>query len=289
MGGNFDATNVITPEVSIITSVSLDHTEVLGNSLAQIASEKAGIIKPDSVVVTSPQPDEVIRVLEETCQSRGARLVRVSRDVTWQSLKADLNGQLFQVKGRLDSYQLFIPLFGQHQLDNAATAVAALEVVAERGFNVSRDSIMHGLARVRWPGRLQILSRRPLLVVDGAHNPDAARRLRQSLEQYFHFDRAILIIGTSCDKDMPGIVSQLESLFNKVIVTRSRHPRAMAPALIKAEFAAYGVGAQVAEDVPAALSQALALAGDGDLICVAGSLFVIAESIEQADRLCLTT
>ena len=187
LGGKFDATNVIQPEVCIITSVSFDHTEVLGNSLAEIAAEKAGIIKLGSVVVTSPQASQVARVIAETCLAYGAELVRVGSDVTWQSLSADLNRQLFRVKGRLESYQLSIPFLGHHQLDNAATAVAALEVLAEKGLGISRDSIAEGLAQVSWPGRLQILSHHPLLVVDGAHNRDSACKLRQALEQYFEF------------------------------------------------------------------------------------------------------
>ena len=280
LGGKFDATNIINPEVCIITSISFDHTEVLGSSLAEIAAEKAGIIKTGCVVVTSPQPDAVGKVIQETCLSHGVELVRVGSDVTWRGLSSDLNRQLFQVKGRLGSYKLSIPLLGQHQLGNAATAVAALEVLAEKGFNISRDSIIDGLARVSWPGRLQILRRRPLIVVDGAHNPDSAQKLRQSLEQYFVFDRAILVIGASSDKDIAGIISELFPLFDKVIATCARHPRAMAPALLKAEFARHGVETQVVEGVSTALSQALALAGDRDLICVAGSLFVVAEAIE---------
>ena len=133
-----------------------------------------------------------------------------------------------------------------------------------------------------WPGRFQILSHHPLLVVDGAHSPDSARRLRESLEQYFEFERAILVIGTSLDKDIPGIVSELASLFDKVIVTRSRHPRAAEPALVIAEFAKHGVQAQAVDDVSSALSIALAMAENRDLICVTGSLFVVAEAIEQA-------
>jgi len=117
-------------------------------------------------------------------------------------------------------------------------------------------------------------------VVDGAHNPDSARKLRQSLERYFDYDHAILVIGTSSDKDIAGVISELFPLFDKVIVTCSRHPRATAPALLKTEFARHGVETEVAEDVSTALSQALALAGDRDLICVAGSLFVVAEAIE---------
>ncbi len=281
MGGRFDATNIINPEVCIITPISFDHMEVLGNSLAGIATEKAGIIKPGSVVVTSPQPDEAARVIEKVSKSCGARLVRVGSDVTWQGLGFNLNQQRLHVAGRLGSYELSIPLLGQHQQANAATAVATLEVLAEKGFNISRNNIIIGLARVNWPGRLQILSRHPFIVVDGAHNIDGAQRLREFLEQYLDFDQAILVIGTSDDKDIAGIVSQLVPLFDKVVVTRSKHPRALAPALLAAEFTRQQVETQVTEDVPSALSKALALTGDRDLICVAGSLFVVAEAIEH--------
>jgi len=285
MGGKFDATNVIKPEVCIITSISFDHSEVLGNSLGEITAEKAGIIKPGCIVVTSPQLDEVDRVIANTCENYEVKLIRVGNDVTRQGISFDINQQRLQVKGRLDSYELSIPLLGRHQLDNATTAVAALEVLAAQGVNVSKVSITNGLAQVNWSGRLQVLNRHPLIVVDGAHNPDAARTLRESLEQHFDFDRAILVIGTSDDKDISSIVSQLVPLFNKVIATHARHPRAMAPAAIAAEFAKYGMETQVADNVPTALSQAITLAGDNDLICVAGSLFVVAEAIEQAKRL----
>lgn len=284
MGGRFDATNVINPEVVVITPVSLDHTEVLGDSLAEIAAEKAGVIKPGSVVVTAPQDTEADRVIEQACLDCQARLVRVGSDVTWQGLGSDLDRQRLRVAGRLGNYELTIPLLGEHQLANAATAVAALEVLVERGFGISAENIITGLARAGWPGRLQVVSRRPLIVADGAHNPEAARRLRESLEQYFEFDRAILVTGASEDKDITGIVAQLAPLFQQVIATRSNHPRTMAPALIVSEFARHGVTTQVSEDVATALAQARALVGETDLICVAGSLFVVAEALEQLNR-----
>jgi dihydrofolate synthase/folylpolyglutamate synthase len=285
LGGRLDATNVVRPEVCIITSISFDHTEVLGDTLAEIAFEKAGIIKPGSVVVTSPHAGEAARVIEEACLGCGVERVRVGSDVTWQGLGFEADRQSLVVRGRLDSYELSIPLLGQHQLENVAVAVAALEVLSEKGFNISKDSITNGLARVSWPGRLQVLSRRPLLVVDGAHNPDSARKLRQSLERYFEFSRAVLVFGASADKDIAGIISELMPLFNRVVVTRSLHPRSMDAVPIVAELGRHGVEAQVADDIAAALSLALAQAGEKDLVCVAGSLFVVAEAIEQAGRL----
>ncbi len=295
LGGRLDATNVVRPEVCLITSIGLDHTDVLGNSLAQIAAEKAGIIKPGAVVVSSPQADEVARVIEERCLSYDAELVRVGRDVTWRGLGFRADRQLVEVNGRITSYSIKLPLLGYYQLENAAAAVAAVEVLADRGFDISRDSIVAGLERVSWPGRFQVLGKKPLIVADGAHNPASAGQLKLSLANYIKgggnykkngkpFDQAILVIGASSDKDIAGIVSELYLLFNVVIVTRSRHPRAMATAPIAAEFRKYGLKARVTETVPEALSMAHAIAGKGDLICITGSLFVVGEAIEYLDR-----
>jgi len=161
LGGRLDATNVTNPEVCIITPINFDHMEVLGNSLAEIAAEKAGIIKPGSTVVISPQLDEAAEVIKQTCQRCRVQLITVGTDVTWQGLGFDLGRQLLRVKGRKDSYELSIPLLGQHQLDNAATAVAALEVLVDRGFNISVQGIVGGLGRVSWPGGSRFLAVTP--------------------------------------------------------------------------------------------------------------------------------
>ncbi len=292
LGGRLDATNVIEPEVCVITSINLDHTDVLGNTMAEIAAQKAGIIKPGVVVVSSPQPEEVARVIEERCLSCNAKLVRVGKDVTWQGLGFEADGQLLVVNGMLDSYRLSIPLLGHYQLENAAVAIAALEVLVGNGLDISRDSITRGLSQVSWPGRFQILGRNPIIVVDGAHNPASARELKQSVEYYFKgqagckeggkpFDHAILVIGASCDKDIAGIVSGLYPIFDSVIVTRSRHTRALATEIIVAEFRKHGVEARSVEAVNGALSLALTMAGERDFICVTGSLFVVGEAIEH--------
>lgn len=280
MGGRFDATSVITPEVSILTSISLEHTDVLGSTLAEITSEKAAIIKPGGTCVTCLQSAEAEQVIQKTCAGCRARLITVGKDVTWEGIGYNLTGQVLRVVGRLGSYDLFIPLLGRHQLINAAMAVAALEVLVEKGFSITADSIITGLAEVSWPGRLQILRRDPLVVVDGAHNPDAARRLREALEQYLDFDQAILVIGISNDKDIPSIVAELSPLFDKVIVGHSRHARAASPEHIITEFRRHGADAEVGGSIPEALSRAKSLAGEKDLICVAGSLFVVAEAIQ---------
>jgi dihydrofolate synthase/folylpolyglutamate synthase len=285
MGGRFDATSVITPLVAILTPIGLDHTDVLGSTVAEIAAEKCGIIKPGITVVISPQPPEAARVIKQSCAERGARLITVGKDVSWRGLSSDLDGQRLQVKGRKGSYELFLPVLGEHQQVNAATAVAALEVLTESGFNIPAGKIARALAQVEWPGRFQLLRRNPPVVVDGAHNVDAARSLKKALKHYFDGERAILVMGASGDKDVAGVIAELAPLFDRVIVTRSRHPRAMAPAPLAAEFARHGVKARIAEDVPSALSQALALAGKKDLVCLAGSLFIVGEALEAAAKI----
>jgi len=280
LGGRLDATNVVTPEVCIITSISLDHTEVLGDTLAKIAAEKAGIIKPGRPVVSSAQAEEAAEVIRETCQRKGARLVSVGSDIVWRKLDSNLSGQSLEVQGLKGSYRVTIPLLGAHQLQNAAAAVAALEVLG-----LPRKSIEAGLVKTNWPGRLQILRRRPLLVVDGAHNRDSASKLKEALKEYFHFDRLILIIGTSADKDVSGIIEELAPVADSVIVTRSRHPRATKPEVLVGEFARVGVKAEVAEDVTTAVARALKRAGRKDLICATGSLFLVGEMIEYVKGL----
>ncbi len=283
LGGRLDATNVIKPEVSVITSISLEHTDVLGGSLAEVATEKAGIIKPGSVVVSSPQADEVARIIEETCRQHRVRLVRVGGDVTSQELGFAADRQLFRVKGLLASYDLSIPLLGRYQLENVTAAVATLEVLGLKGFNITRESIAEGLNKVSWSGRFQILACKPLIVADGAHNPASARALRQSLEDYLKgtsFGRAVLVIGSSSDKDIAGIAREIAPRFDTVVATRSRHPRAMPAASIVVAFRNCGREVLMTNTVPEALSLALSMAGEAGVICVAGSLFVVGEAIE---------
>jgi len=280
LGGRLDATNVVKPEVCVITSISFDHTDVLGDTLTQIATEKAGIIKSGSVVVCSPQFPETMEVIEGICCERGTRLVRVGSEVTWHRKAFSPEGQSFELKGMTGEYDLNIPLLGEHQLENAATAVATVEVLVELGAKVSPESIATGLGQVHWPGRLQILRREPWVIVDGAHNADSSRKLVETLKRYFDFERAVLILGVSSDKNIAGMAAELASLPDAVIVTRSHHPRAVEPARLASEFSKRGIISEVAENVASAVELALNKAMPGDLICATGSLFIVAEVME---------
>ena len=185
MGGRFDATNVIQPEVCCLTSISLDHTEVLGDTLAKIAAEKAGIIKPGCTVISHPQTEEADRVIRDACREKSANLIRIGKDVTVKSLNHDLEHQELEVNGLLGSYAISIPLLGQYQLDNTAAAVAGIEVLIEKGVNIPRETLLKGLASVDFPGRMQIIHRKPFVVVDGGHNPGAAQRLKEAILRIF--------------------------------------------------------------------------------------------------------
>jgi dihydrofolate synthase / folylpolyglutamate synthase len=285
LGGNFDATNVIkNPYVCVITSISYDHTEVLGNTLAAIAGEKCGIIKPGCTVITSPQKDEAMQVIENVCRDRHARLFKVGSEILWRGIDFDINSQQVLIEGRKESYELSIPLLGDHQMINAATAVAALEVISETSGQIKRENIIDGLRNVNWPGRFQIIGRNPLIVIDGAHNQDSAAKLSHAVEHYLRFKKAVLVIGSSSDKDISGIAEAMAPIADKVIATRSRNPRAMQPERIVTEFERLKIPSEIIGDVPTAIDKAINLAGKGGLVCVTGSLFVVAEALENAGR-----
>jgi len=288
LGGRLDATNVVHPDVCVITAISYDHTEVLGNTLAEIAGEKAGIIKPGSVVISSPQAEEADLVIKQVCHENQARLVKVGRDITHNFIGSEYDRQSVTIHGNDADYNLTIPLLGKHQLDNAAVSIAVLEALVAQGFNLTAESIKTGLENVKWEARLQILNRNPLVIADGAHNTESAMRLRQAIEQYFKYKKAILIIGLSADKNSAGIFSELVPIFDTIIVTRSIHPRAMSTDIIVKELSRQGIQASETDDISTALPLALQMAGEEDLICVTGSLFVAAGAIEQITALGLS-
>jgi len=281
LGGRLDATNVVAnPAVCIITSISLDHIQILGNTLEEIAREKAGIIKPGCWVVLAPQPEEAASVITDTCCEKKTKVVQVGKDVTWHKIGGDLHQQSLVIEGRTSKYQVSIPLLGDFQLENAATAVAALEILSSEGFAISAADIAQGLAQVKWPGRFQILQQHPTVLVDGAHNVASMKRLVNNIKAYFAHKRIFLVFGTSCDKDIPGIINELVSLSPQVIVTQASHSRAAPIPTLVAEFTKRGIEPETKETVTEAISQALSLADRTDIICVTGSLFVVAEALD---------
>ncbi|HUX48105.1 MAG TPA: folylpolyglutamate synthase/dihydrofolate synthase family protein [Dehalococcoidia bacterium] len=284
LGGRLDATNVAKPVVCIITPISLDHTQILGNSLEEIAREKAGIIKSGCWVVLSPQPEEAAPIITDICREKEAKVVQVGKDITWHKTGGDLYHQLLAIEGRTSKYQVSIPLLGDFQLENATAAVAALEILASESFAISAADVAQGLARVKWSGRFQILQQHPTVLVDGAHNVASMKVLVSNIKAYFSYKRIFLVFGTSCDKDIPGIINELVALSPQVIVTRTAHSRAATISTMAAEFSKRGIEPEIRETISEAISRALSLADSTDIICVTGSLFVVAEALDYFSR-----
>ena len=279
LGGRLDATNVLTPAVAVITSISRDHTGILGETRTEIAAEKAGIIKPGVPVVSAPQSDDALAVIEAASLSNNAPLILVGRDWSCEGSQPNLDGQAFTIYRALEPIGEFnIPLLGTYQAWNATTAVAALSVLKEQGLRLPVDAIRRGLSTVRWPGRLEILGREPLVVVDCAHNADSARKLVRALKELTRFDRLIVVIGASADHITPGLLQALLSGSSRTIATASLHPKAATPAWIQTQAAELQLKTEVCPTVPQALDLALADAGPQDVVCCTGSVFVAAEA-----------
>lgn len=294
LGGRLDATNVVHPAVCAITSLSYDHVELLGHTLSLIAFEKAGIIKQGVPVVSAPQEEEAMAVIRRVVKDTGARLTVVGSDWTYAKGRFDLSGQELTILGpagqpRFDN--LRIPLLGQHQLDNATAAVAIVQQLRDAGVSVSEQAIRDGLLAARWPGRFELLSHSPMLVVDSAHNENSAHKLRVALADYFPRPprrQLCLVFGASGDKDIAGMLRQFlepERVTgyrpaDKVIVTKSGHPRSAEPAeladLVRQLNSKTPISVQ--PDLTGALREALAWAGPQDLICLTGSIFVVAQA-----------
>ena len=281
LGGRLDSTNLVQPRLSVITSISLDHTRILGDTLDKIAFEKAGIIKRETPVVTSPQREEAMRVLRDVARSRGARLISAGEECRATLVSHRLEGQTLDMATPRGKFRLSIPLLGEHQVENAVTALVSLQLLAEMGFAISGDSISGGFDSVAWPCRMEALSREPLLIADGAHNPYSAGILRRALEDYLDYGRLIYVVGLSNDKNVEGIVAELAQNAGLVIAAKSRHPRAAPPEEVAQLFAQRGVEVVAGDDVAGAVKLALSQAGEGDLTVATGSLFVAAEAREE--------
>lgn len=278
LGGRLDATNVVRPDVCAITSISFDHMAILGNTLAEIASEKAGIIKPDVPVVVSPQQPEAREVIAGVCRDKHSQAVHIGKDLTWRLSHADSTGQEIEVRGRLGDYRLRLPLLGGHQQENAATAVGVVECLIERGHAITIDAIEEGIAAVKWPCRLEVLERDPLVVADGAHNVYSMKTMLDSLRMFFDFRNLIVVAGFSRDKSVAGMLEALAPITSLAIATRSRHPRSLSPAALSEQMHRAGFSeTRQANTVARSLDLARELAEPGDLVLGTGSLFVAAE------------
>lgn len=274
LGGRFDSTNVIDASlVSVITTIGYDHVKILGNTLPEIAFEKAGIIKPFGDVVLYPQPCEVDKVFTEICAQRSAKLHKVD----FSSLKLcawSPEGQLFQYKG---FENLKISLIGRHQTRNAVMAIEACRIVAQKGYNISNQSVRVGIEKAKWPGRLEIIGRDPLFLIDGAHNAEGACMLRDTLDMYFRDKRKIFIFGVLRDKDYMSIIETVITQAYAVIAVTPPNDRALPAQDLAAILKCYCKNVFISDTIKGAVEKALQLSSTNDIICAFGSLYYIGE------------
>jgi len=271
LGGRLDATNTVDSFVSVITPVSLEHTQKLGSTVKEIAAEKAGIIKKAQPVISALQEEEAEKVIMERCRSYGAKLYRIGRDITYSEKKDG-----FDLRGIKASYEsLKIRLVGGHQLMNASVAVAAVEALSLLGAIVSPGAIRSGLNKASWPARCEAVSRDPLVILDGAQNVASARAIKEAVKKYFTYKKLILVLGISSDKDIKGVCLELKALADEVILTKADNPRAALPEELSGYFT--GKPVYLTRSIKEARGKAYSLCAKDDLILVCGSLFVAGE------------
>ena len=223
MGGRLDSTNILTPQVSVITNISYDHTAILGDTLPKIAAEKCGIIKQGVPVVSAPQELDALIVIQQIAAEKGAALTMVGAHLGVETLRTGLGGQDFRISDRDEEKQFSTRLLGPHQVENAVTAYGAL---TRSGVGISDQAIRDGFGRVEWPGRFEVFPGSPVVVLDGAHNRQSARRLAETLREHFPGKKVAMIFGASEDKDIAGMFAELLPLAAGVVLYQANHPRA---------------------------------------------------------------
>jgi len=279
MGGRLDATNVITPLVSVITNVFHDHQFFLGSRLLDIAGEKAGIIKQGVDVVTGAAQPAVVALLESIAEDRGAPLWRVGKDIHYRTTGSGFH--YYGLKRKLSGVQL--GLQGRFQSRNAALGIAVVERMDEKGFRIPSRAIHDGLRKASWPGRMHVVAKRPTIMLDGAHNPAAAMALRESIRREFSYRRVVLVVGIMEDKDIAPLLGAIVPLADHVIYTRPVYHRAASPELLAARGEVLGRPGETVSPLTRAIDRARDLACPDDMILVCGSLFTVGEALTYFD------
>jgi len=274
LGGRLDSTNVLDLGVSVITNIALDHTQYLGSTLEAIAAEKAGILKPDSIAITGAEPP-ALAVIEAAAQQQEIPLLRLGREIELVATDKEWAGVQATVTTPASTYRdLRIPLLGLHQADNAALAVAAIDALRSRGWEISDGAMRDGLARTRWPGRLEVLDRNPIVLVDGAHNPAGLERSLATVQKLAKDRPLVIVFGAMKDKDLPSMLAQLRATGAAVIFSAIDWHRAAAPGDLAKQF---GTPADVADSSTEALDRARERATSSGMVLVCGSLYLVGE------------
>jgi dihydrofolate synthase/folylpolyglutamate synthase len=278
LGGEYDATNMIDARVAVITKVALDHRAEFGDDLATIAWEKAGVIKAGSVVVSGVGQPELAAIVEERARERDAeRIVRLDADFGVVDRTLAVGGQRLRIRGLEGEYdELFVPLHGAHQADNAAFAVAACEAFG--GGALDPDGLAAALERVEAPGRIEVVRRRPLVLLDGGHNPDAVSSVLTAVREEFSFDRLTAVVGMLDDKAIEDVVPMLAAAAERFVLTAPAADRAADPDRLLRALGSAADRAVLQDGVDVAVARAIAEAGPEDAVLVIGSFYTVGEA-----------
>jgi dihydrofolate synthase/folylpolyglutamate synthase len=279
LGGLYDSTNIVEARVAGITPISMEHTDKLGKTLQKIAVQKCGIIRERQIVVSGIQEPEAEAVIRKTAEDRGARLIRVGREIKTGERDFDERCQFFDCQTPFGNYfNLRMELLGAHQIANAAQAVGLAKALEEKTrLTISENAVRQGVLDARWPGRLEKIGEKPLIILDGAQNQDSARKLVSALKRHYHFDKLILVLGISQDKDVYGILSEILPHTFLMVATQTRNPRALSAAVLAEAARTYTKKILTETDTRSALDRALSAAGPEDVVLVTGSLFLVGE------------
>ncbi|HWP51353.1 MAG TPA: folylpolyglutamate synthase/dihydrofolate synthase family protein [Clostridia bacterium] len=275
LGGRLDATNIIkTPLVAAITAIGLEHTALLGDTVEKIAAEKAGIIKPGTAAVVSDQPESIVGVIADICREREVPLC-VAEKSRIQRLSQGSDGQRLVYCG---SQEYFLPLLGAHQLQNVCTVLSIVEILRQKGFVISEQSVREGLKNTRWPGRFELMQKSPDFFVDGGHNPQCASAVEATLNELFPNQKIFFLLGVLSDKNYRGIIAPAVKMAKRIITITPPSPRAMAAeelsVLLQREF---GISSEPCGTISEGVARILALAEPSDVICAYGSLYSVGE------------
>lgn len=284
LGGRLDSTNVIKPILSVITSISYDHMNVLGDTLGEIAYEKGGIIKDEVPTVLYPQEEEAYKAIEKICVEKNSHLINVQSDCFMLFGIEDIQEndnfrrvQNIKVKTKYNEYHIKLALLGKHQLLNCSTVLYAVEELKILGLEISNEAIMDGLYKVKWPGRFEILNTKPLVVIDGAHNIDGIKKLKESIDMYLKYKDMVLVLGILADKQVEDMVKVIVPGMKKVICVTPHSERAELASELRNEVVKYNKNCIAVEDYEEAYNLALSYSDEENLILISGSLYMIGD------------
>ncbi|MCY6482800.1 bifunctional folylpolyglutamate synthase/dihydrofolate synthase [Clostridium aestuarii] len=284
LGGRLDATNVITPILSIISSISYDHINILGDTLAKIAYEKAGIIKNDIPVILYPQNHEVTEVIESICEEKNAKLIKVSEeDVQYlgcnelDNINESKVVQNIVVSTQKEKYNIQLSLLGKHQLLNCAVVIYTVEELRNYGIEISKQDVLRALSKVKWMARFEFMKENPLIVIDGAHNVDSISRLKESVDTYLKYKNMILVLGILADKQVENMVKIIAPMADKVICVTPHSDRAELASELKIEVEKWNECCEAVEEYEMAYKIGLEYCDKDDLLLICGSFYMVGD------------